>query len=83
MRVPLKEWGLYHYSIYFAVTKKEGTCQPILDLMQVNRATHVPHFHMKTLQLVIVVVRQEEYLTSFDLSEAHFMFLSSKNINAT
>ena len=66
------EGGLYRYSRYFLVPKKDGGFRPILDLRQLNRALVKRQFRMLTTRKILAQVRHGDWFMSIDLKDAYF-----------
>ena len=60
------------YSRYFLVAKKGGGLRPILDLRALNRYLKVFKFKMLTNATLLRSMRQGDWLTSIDLTDAYF-----------
>jgi hypothetical protein len=58
------------YSSMFVIPKKNGGSRPVFNLKKLNNYIQAPHFKMETLQEVTKQIRQNNYLTSIDLSDA-------------
>ena len=69
--VPHRQRGTGVYSTYFLVQKQDLTMRPILDLRGLNRSIKTIHFKMTTLQGVIPLIRQGDYLATLDLKDAY------------
>ena len=68
---PLLQPGGF-YSRYFLVPKKTGGFRPILDLRGLNAYLKVLPFRMLTTTGVLQAVREGEWFTSIDLTDAYF-----------
>lgn len=70
--VPLQHQGSGVYSLYFLIPKKDGSLRPILDLRPLNKYTVSEHFHMVTLQDVIPLLQQGDFMATLDLKDLYF-----------
>ena len=59
------------YSRLFVVWKTSGSWRPVIDLSTLNLYVDVSHFRMKTIQSVLLSVRQGDWMASIDLAEAY------------
>ena len=66
---PLPSLGFY--SRLFVVWKTSGSWRPVIDLSTLNLFVDVAHFHMETIQSVLLSVRQGDWMASIDLKEAY------------
>ena len=66
---PLPSPGFY--SRLFVVWKTSGSWRPVIDLSHLNRFVDVSHFQMDTIQSVLLLVRQDDWMASIDLWEAY------------
>ena len=66
---PLPSPGFY--SRLFVVWKTSGSWRPVIDLSHLNRFVDVSHFQMETIQSVLLLVRQGDWMASIDLKEAY------------
>ena len=60
------------YSTYFLVPKKDGGIRPILNLKSFNRFLRKHKFKMETLQSIIPVMQEGDWMASVDLKDAYF-----------
>ena len=60
------------YSKYFLVPKKDGGLRPILDLRLLNKYLRVLSFKMLTHRHIVQSVRQGDWFTTVDLTDAYF-----------
>ena len=60
------------YSKYFLVPKKDGGLRPILDLRVLNKYLRVLSFKMLTHRHIVQSVRQGDWFTTIDLTDAYF-----------
>ena len=58
------------YSSMFVIPKRNGGFRPVFNLKKLNQFIHAPHFKMETLQEVTKLIKESDYLTSIDLSDA-------------
>jgi hypothetical protein len=58
------------YSNMFVIPKKNGGSRPVFNLKKLNKYIQAPHFKMETLQEVTRQIKQNNYLTSIELSDA-------------
>ncbi|XP_078506932.1 uncharacterized protein LOC144767313 [Lissotriton helveticus] len=70
--VPVGEEGTGVYSLYFLIPKKDGSLRPILDLRPLNLYILSEHFHMLTLQQILPLLNQGDFLATLDLKDAYF-----------
>ena len=56
----------------FLVPKKGGTWRPVIDLSSLNKVLMIPSFRMETAGEILSSVREGEWLTSLDLTDAYF-----------
>ena len=66
---PLPSLGFYSH--LFVVWKTSGSWRPVIDLSTLNLFVDVSHFRMETIQLVLLSVRQGDWMASIDLKEAY------------
>ena len=66
---PLPSPGFY--SRLFVVWKTSGSWRPVIDLSHLSRFVDVSHFQMETIQSVLLLVRQGDWMASIDLKEAY------------
>ena len=59
------------YSRLFVVWKTSGSWRPVIDLSHLNRFVDVSPFQMETIQSVLLLVRQGDWMASIDLKEAY------------
>ena len=59
------------YSRLFIVWKTSGSWRPVIDLCHLNRFVDVSPFQMETIQSVLLLVRQGDWMASIDLKEAY------------
>ena len=60
------------YSRLFLVPKKTGNWRPVIDLSMLNRYIQIPTFKMETAEFIRGHLRQGQWVTSIDLSDAYF-----------
>ena len=63
--------SLDFYSRLFVVWKTSESWRPVIDLSTLNLFVDVSHFKMKTIQSVLLSVRQGDWMASIDLKEAY------------
>ena len=68
-RENLIHWSGF-YSQLFTILKKDGGIRPVFNLRRLNAYLTVPHFKMEWMTHVPMLVRQNDYMTSIDLSDA-------------
>ena len=66
---PLPSLGFYNR--LFVVWKTSGSWRPVIDLSTLNLFVDVSHFQMETIQLVLLSVRQGDWMASIDLKEVY------------
>ena len=66
---PLTSPGFY--SRLFVVWRTSGSWLPVIDLSHLNRFVDVSPFQMETIQSVLLLVHQGDWVTSIDLREAY------------
>ena len=66
---PLPSPGFY--SRLFVVWKTSGSWRPVIDLSHLNRFVDVSPFQMETIQSVLLLVHQGDWMASIDLREAY------------
>ena len=66
---PLPSPGFY--SRLFVVWKTSGSWRPVIDLSHLNRFVDVSHFQMETIQSVLLLVCQGDWMASIDLKEVY------------
>ena len=66
---PLPSPGFY--SRLFVVWKTLGSWRPVINLSHLNRFVDVSPFQMETIQSVLLLVRQGDWMASIDLKEAY------------
>lgn len=54
----------------FTIPKKTGDRRPVLNLKPLNKFVQQRHFKMETMKQVCTLIRQGDYLTSIDLTDA-------------
>ncbi|KAL6723688.1 hypothetical protein Aduo_018665 [Ancylostoma duodenale] len=59
-------------STMFGIPKKDGSCRPIVNLKPLNSFLKIPHFKVKGLHLVPVVVLQGDYCTKVGMTDSYF-----------
>ena len=60
------------YSRLFLVEKASGGWRPVIDLSHLNEFVHLTLFKMETIALVLLSVREGDFLASLDLKDAYF-----------
>jgi len=60
------------YSRLFLVPKPGNKWRPVIDLSQLNKFVKIPHFQMETASTIRSSLRQGEWVTSIDLTDAYF-----------
>ena len=60
------------YSTYFLIPKKDGGIRPILNLKRFNVFLRKHKFKMESLQSIIPVMCQGQWMASIDLKDAYF-----------
>ena len=63
---------LGYYSRLFLVPKPMKRWRPVIDLSMLNNHLHVPTFKMETAESIRKSIRQGEWVTSIDLTDAYF-----------
>ena len=63
---------LGYYSRLFLVPKPMKRWRPVIDLSMLNTHLHVPTFKMETAESIRKSIRQGEWVTSIDLTDAYF-----------
>ena len=66
---PLPSLGFY--SCLFVVMRASGSWRPVIDLSTLNRRVLKSLFKMETLQSVLLLVRQGDWMVSLDLRDAY------------
>jgi hypothetical protein len=69
-RAPLPSRG--YYSRLFLVPKTSGKWRPVIDLSNLNNYILKEKFKMETSRTVLLALKQGEWATSMDLSDAYF-----------
>ncbi|KAG1439961.1 hypothetical protein G6F56_012098 [Rhizopus delemar] len=59
-----------YYSSMFVIPKKDGGVRPVFNLKRLNQYLDAPHFKMETIREVSLMIKQNDYLVSIDLSDA-------------
>ena len=67
-----KPTTLGYYSSLFLVHKPMKRWRPVIDLSMLNNHLHVPTFKMETAESIRKSIRQGEWVTSIDLTDAYF-----------
>ena len=70
---PLPSPGFY--SRLFVVWKTSGSWRPVIDLSHLNRFVDVSPFQMETIQSVLLLVSQGDWMASIDLMEVYLQVL--------
>ena len=60
------------YSRLFLVEKATGGWRPVIDLSHLNNFVQLTSFKMETVALVLLSVREGDFLASLDLKDAYF-----------
>ena len=60
------------YSRLFLVEKATGGWRPVIDLSHLNDSVQLTPFKMETVALVLLSVREGDFLASLDLKDAYF-----------
>lgn len=60
------------YSRLFVVPKKNGKWRPIIDLSPLNKSIVKTKFKMETTRTVLSSIRENQWFTSIDLTDAYF-----------
>ena len=70
----VKDAKLYpgFYSRLFLVPKPGNKWRPVIDLSALNKFVRIPHFKMETSFSIRSSLRQGEWVTSVDLTDAYF-----------
>ena len=63
---------LGYNSRLFLVPKPMKRWRPVIDLSMLNNHLHVPTFKMETVESIRKSIRQGEWVTSIDLTDAYF-----------
>ncbi|XP_078529567.1 uncharacterized protein LOC144807793 [Lissotriton helveticus] len=69
--VPEDQLGLGVYSIIFLVSKRTGDLRPVMDLKWVNTFVPYQKFKMVSLQVILPLISQGDFLASTDLRDAY------------
>ena len=64
-----------YYSCLFVVWKAAGSWRPLIDLSHLNRFVQLTLFKMETNQLVLRVVRRDDWMFSIDFKDAYLQVL--------
>ena len=70
MEIKTKSKGFY--STFFLVPKPDGSQRSILNLKPLNKFLKVQKFKMCTPQIIILTLRQGDWLASIDLKDAYY-----------
>jgi hypothetical protein len=68
---PITDSSPGFYSHLFVVKKKTGGFRPVIDLKNLNRHIYCPHFRMETDRSIRAQLKEGEWTTSIDLSDAY------------